>query len=497
MLTTLTLLLALPLIQDADADAEREAKPVPEPLVHVAEGNVEVDGRILEYEVSLRDYELRDEEGEVNAHMAAFAYVVRGEDPATRPVTFAFNGGPGSSSVWLHMGILGPRRVAVPSDAENAGAPPYPVVANPHTLLTHTDLVFVDPIGTGFSRAVGKGLDEDFWGVDEDVASVAAFVREWLTRNGRWGSPKYVLGESYGGIRGALLGQALKSHRTSVALNGLLFVSPAFDIQFVDGREDDLTYITSFPTYAATALYHGAVDTVDDRAAFLDGARAFASGPYLAALYAGEALGAEQRAEVVAGLARFTGLSEDYWDRANLRVNAARFRKELLRDRGLVLGRLDMRYRGSDIDAVGDQPDSDPMFSGIGSAYVAGFQTYVHGELGVDLPEREYAFSGDGVFGKWKRSANGERAFSGWLDTVPALAAAMRDNPALRVYCANGWFDVATTVAAAEYNLSRPGIDAARVSVHNYEAGHMMYVHEPSLEAMAADLRAFYANAAQ
>lgn len=499
MVHLLPLLLALPLVSSQELPTEEaaEAKPIPELLVLETTGSVEVAGGMLEYEASLRDYELRNDEGEVHAHLTAFAYIVAGEDPATRPVTFAFNGGPGSASVWLHMGILGPRRVAVPSDAENAGAPPYPLVSNPHTLLTHTDLVFVDPIGTGFSRAVGKASDEDFWGVDEDVESVAAFIREWLTRNGRWGSPKYVLGESYGGIRGALLGAALKQHNNSVALNGLLFVSPAFDIQFVDGREDDLTYVTSLPTYAATALYHGALTATDeDQESFLARARAFASGPYLSALYAGEALAPERRARVLTGLARFSGLSEEYWDRANLRVNASRFRKELLRERGLVLGRLDMRYRGSDIDSVGESPRSDPMFSGIGSAYVAGFQAYTRDELGVDLPDRAYNFSNDKVFGKWKRSEAGSTAFAGWLDTVPALAAAMRDNPALRVYCANGWFDVATTVAAAEYNLSRPGIDAARVMVRNYQAGHMMYVHEPSLEAMAADLREFYGAAA-
>jgi carboxypeptidase C (cathepsin A) len=479
------------------AQEAEEEPPIPALDSHEARASVRADGRALEYTVSARDYAIRNDEGLVTAHFSAFAYVIEGEDSARRPVTFAFNGGPGSSSIWLHLGLLGPRRVVVPSDAKNAGAPPYPLLENPHTLLTHTDLVFVDPVGTGFSHAVGESKDEDFWGVDEDVDSVARFVREWLTRNGRWASPKYVLGESYGGVRGALLGQALKQDSASVALNGLIFVSPAFDIQFVDGREDDLTYVTSLPTYAATALYHGALEgQVRDREAWLREVRAFATGPYLRALFAGQNLGTDERAGLSAELSRFTGLSADYWQRANLRVNASRFRKELLRERGLVLGRLDTRYRGSETDAVGESPESDPMMAGIGSAYVAAFQQYTRDELGLDWPERPYRFSGSGTFGKWKRSEEGQAAFSGWIDTVPALASSMQDNPALRVFVANGWFDVATTVLAAEYNLSRPGVDPGRVTLRNYDAGHMMYVHGPSLEGLARDLRAFYAGRA-
>ncbi|MFT7485715.1 MAG: carboxypeptidase C (cathepsin A) [Candidatus Paceibacteria bacterium] len=475
--------------------AEKQAAAVPDLFHSSSLATVEAGGETLEYRAALKDYAIRDEDGEVSAHFSAFEYIVATPAGTSRPVTFAFNGGPGSSSIWLHMGLLGPRRVAVPSDAANAGAPPYPLVSNPHTLLTHTDLVFVDPVGTGFSRAVGESENEDFWGVEEDVDSVARFVREWLTRNARWNSPKYVLGESYGGVRGALLSEALKQGNASVALNGLIFVSPAFDIQFVDGREDDLTYVTSLPTYAATAHYHGALSaSVLDRDNWLQEVRDFASGPYLQALFAGQHLAADERAKTIKALSRYTGLSEVYWDRANLRVSASRFRRELLRDSGRVVGRLDTRYDGSETDAVGEFPESDPMFSGIGSAYVAGFQGYIRDELGIDLPDRPYQFSANGAFMKWNRSTSGQTAFAGWLDTVPALVGSMRDNPALEVFCANGWFDVATTVLAAEYNLSRPGIDVERVTMRNYEAGHMMYVHEPSLVALAEDMRAFYSK---
>lgn len=466
---------------------------LPEPTHEEVSASIVAGSKTLDYTVSLRDYEIRDDAGDVTAHFAAFEYILEGAEDQQRPVTFAFNGGPGSSSIWLHMGLLGPKRVQVPSDAENAGAPPFPVLDNPHTLLTHSDLVFVDPVGTGYSRSVGESKDRDFWGVDEDVDSVARFVREWLSVNERWGSKKFVLGESYGGVRGALLAEALKYGNASVALNGLIFISPAFDIQFVDGREDDLTYVTSLPTYAATAHYHGAIsEEIEDRDAWLDEVRQFASGPYLRALFAGQGLDSASRAAVVRQLSRFTGLSPRYWEDANLRVSASRFRKELLRDRAMILGRLDTRYRGSETDAVGESPESDPMFSGIGSAYVAGFQHYLRVGLNLNLPERPYRFSGSGTFGAWKRSRDGQQAFAGWLDTVPALASSMQSNPELRVFCANGWFDVATTVLAAEYNLSRPGIDGARVVIENYEAGHMMYVHEPSLVKLAEDLRRFY-----
>ncbi|MFT7667540.1 MAG: carboxypeptidase C (cathepsin A)/predicted enzyme related to lactoylglutathione lyase [Planctomycetota bacterium] len=475
-------------------EAEDSSSDLPEMHNSGVSSTVEVDGRSLAYKATCADYAIRDDDGETTGYFSAFSYVVESESSA-RPVTFAFNGGPGSSSVWLHMGLLGPMRVVVPSDARNAGAPPYPLVDNPHTLLTHSDLVFVDPIGTGLSRAVGDAEDSDFWGVDQDVDSVARFIREWLKVNKRWSSPKYVLGESYGGVRGALLAESLKGNSTSVALNGIVFISPAFDIQFVDGREDDLTYVTSFPTYAATALYHNTQEgVVANREAWLQEARLFASGPYMRALFAGQTLPPNERANVLKSLSRFTGLSQDYWDRANLRVNASRFRKEILRSEDTVLGRLDTRYRGNDTDAVGETPDSDPMFSAIGSAYVAGFQHYTGDVLNITPEDRDYKFSGNGVFGRWKRSAAGQTAFAGWLDTVPALAGAMRDNPDLQVFCANGWFDVATTVLAAEYNLSRPGIDGDRVVIENYDAGHMMYVHQPSLEALAKDLRHFYEN---
>jgi len=478
--------------QEVPAPA-RDANPIAEPAHHSVHDSVEANGTTLRYTLSLADYPIRNDKGETTAHFTAFSYVLDAEDGETRPITFAFNGGPGSSSIWLHMGLLGPRRVAVPPDAENAGAPPYPLLANGDTLLTHTDLVFVDPVGTGYSHAVGAAKNEDFWGVDEDVDSVARFLREWLTQNDRWAARKYVLGESYGGIRGALLARSLKDNSASVALNGVIFISPAFDIQFVDGREDDLTYVTALPSYAATAHYHHALrQTPADRDPWLEQVREFAAGPYLRALFAGQALSSEERASVAAKLSDYTGLSAEYWGRANLRVSASRFRKELLRSRGLVLGRLDMRYRGSETDSVGDTPKSDPMMAGLDSAYVASFQHYVFDAFGEDLPERPYHFSGIGVYGKWKRSAAGRQAFSGWLDTMPALAAAMRDNPELRVFCANGWFDVATTVFASEYNLSRPGIDPSRVTFRRYEAGHMMYVHEPSLHRLGADLRAFY-----
>ncbi len=375
----LSLAFAVPALAQ-DAETSPQPTEVPELATHARVGKLALPGGEIEYTAQVSDYAIRDDEGDVTAHFTAFSYVKRGGDESLRPVTFAFNGGPGSSSVWLHMGLLGPKLVQVPSNAENAGAPPYPLIDNPHSLLSHSDLVFVDPIGTGYSHAVGDSADEDFWGVDEDVLSVTRFIQEWLSRHNRWASPKYVLGESYGGVRGALLARVLKQSRASIAINGLIFVSPAFDIQFVDGREDDLTYVTSLPTFAATAEYHGAVELGGrDRLEWLAEVSEYAGGPYLTALFAGEGLEDGERDAVVAKLAAYTGLSKSYWQRANLRVSASRFRKELLRERGFAVGRLDTRYRGAESDGVAEEPSSDPMIAGIGSAYVAGFQTYTRG----------------------------------------------------------------------------------------------------------------------
>lgn len=489
--TALLLALAIALAaQDPPKPAAETPAPA-EPKRFVSQHSITLDGKPFDYLATAEETLLRDDKGVPRASFFCFAYTKPGGDPSTRPVTFAFNGGPGSSSIWLHFGVLGPKRVQVPSDAGSAGSPPYALEPNAETLLDVSDLVLIDPVGTGFSEARGEATGEDFWGFDEDARSVAEFIRRWLTEHKRWASPKYVIGESYGGIRSGLLLRELQSGGTTVALNGVVMVSPALDMEFVDGSGSDMQYALLLPTCAAIAAYHNALPTPPaDLGKFLQEARDFASGEYLTALFAGAALPPDRLERVVSELARFTGLSPEYIRDTNLRISAARFRRELLRSRSLVVGRLDARYTGTELDDAGETPTSDPMSTAVGGAYAATFQDYLARELGVTM-DREYLVSSPVAGGAWKRSGRLGSAFSGWLDVMPMIARAMAANPKLRILIASGLYDTATTFYAAEYNAHRFGIDQARVTLRDYPAGHMMYLHEPALRALAADLRAF------
>ncbi|MFO1052429.1 MAG: peptidase S10 [Planctomycetota bacterium] len=472
-------------------DDPQKAKPETPARRFVTEHSATIGGRKLDYVVTAGETFLRDDKGAPRASFFTFAYTEKGADAAHRPVTFAFNGGPGSSSIWLHLGLLGPERARVPSDATSAGSPPYVLEANPDSILDGSDIVFVDPIGTGFSEARGDAKGEDYWGFDEDAGSVAEFIRRWLTENQRWTSPKYVLGESYGGIRSGLLLRELQGGSASVGLSGVMMISPALDMEFVDGSGSDMQTVLSLPTMAAAAAYHHALpEQPEDLEAFLREAREFARGEYLGALFAGASLAPDRMTAIIQKLHRFTGLKDDYIRDTNLRISTARFRRELLRDRGLVLGRLDARYTGTEADDAGETPTSDPMNTAVGAAYAATFHDYLGRELGVSM-DRDYLVSSPVAGGRWKRSGRIGGAFAGWLDVMPDVARAMAANPKLRILIANGLYDTATTFFAAEYNASRFGIDQSRVTLREYPAGHMMYLHEPSLHALAIDLRGF------
>lgn len=475
-------------------DEEDEAPKNPPAKYWAASGTHEIqtESGTLEYRTEVETLFLHDEAEEPVAEFVSFSYFVREDSaPGTRPVVFAFNGGPGSASVWLHLGVLGPRVVQVPSDADAAGAPPYSLIDNPQTLLQVADLVMIDPIGTGLSRVVGEGDTEDHWGVDEDAESVARFIKSWLTRHERWASPKYILGESYGGIRGPLLVRELQAGFNSVALNGLILISPALTMERVDGQENDAAYATVLPTYAATAWYHRALpDQPAELEPFLEEVRQFAQAEYIPALFAGRDLPADQRAAILDKLHRYTGLSKQYLDRANLKVSTNRFRRELLRDRGLVVGRLDTRYTGTESDEVGEVPSGDPFGSGVAGAYVSAFHHYMQTELGVSLKRPYQVMSGE-AGSNWKRPESLESAFSGYLDVTSSVARGMASNPHLRLFVGNGYYDIATTFYAAENNLARSTVPMDRVTLRNYEAGHMMYAHHPSFDALAQDLIAF------
>jgi carboxypeptidase C (cathepsin A) len=442
---------------------------------------------------------LRDEKDEATASFFTISYVKKDvERPQDRPLTFVFNGGPGSASIWLHFGMVGPKLIDIPSDASDPGGPPYRLRDNPWTILRATDLVFVDPVGTGFSKALGEKKNEDFWGYDEDADSVAEFIRTFITVHNRWNSPKYILGESYGGIRTALLVPRLQQD-LNVGLNGLILISPALNmgtLPFVVAG-NDLPYATHLPAYAASAYYHGKLpDEWPDLATLLGEVEAYAGSEYLAALFKGDELGEVEKEQVAERLRRYTGLSKEYILRSDLRIYAIRFIKELLRDEGKSIGLLDGRYLQDELDDVAEFPDGDPFSAKTGPIYVSLFQSYLRNDLGVDLTRRYVGQSGE-ANQNWKRPPGGAHAFAGYIDVTGEMAQGTKDNEGLRVFSAGGYHDLTTSYFATEYMLRHSGIDPARMSINNYEGGHMMYLYQPSLEALSNDIVAFIEEGAE
>lgn len=432
---------------------------------------------------------LRAEDGTPRASIFSTSYVRAGNDP-TRPVTFLFNGGPGSGSLWLHMGAFGPVRVAIPSDARDDGAPPYPLVANPDSLLDVTDIVFIDPVGTGFSYAM-PGVDPaDYWGVTQDARSVAQFIRQWLDENGRWNSPKYLGGESYGTTRSAAVLNQLEGSYNDVGLNGIILISTVLDFGAgADTPGNEVSYALNVPSMAATALFHGkSVFNGAPTAQVVAEARDWAMNVYLPALMQGNALTGERRATVRRDLARYTGISEEYIERADLRITPSRFYKELLRDRGLTVGRLDSRYTGVDADAAGETPDNDPSFYGIDAGYTAAINDHLRRTLNY---RTDRAYSTIGGVRNWDWRLNAGRDSDTYLNVAPYISRAMRENSGLRVFNAQGWYDFATPFFAAEYALTRTGFPRDRITFRYYDSGHMMYVRDEDRVALSRDIRAF------
>jgi len=445
-------------------------------------------GQRIRYSATIGETILADKDGTQKAAVVTTAYVKEPRDPS-RPVTFLFNGGPGSGSVWLQMGAFGPKRVAIPSDARDDGAPPYPLLDNPDSLLDVTDLVFIDPPGTGFSYLIGKTEPKEFYGVTADAKAVAEVIRRWLGENGRWNSPKFLGGESYGTTRSAAVVNELEAATyNDVALNGIILISTVLDFAAgADTPGNELSYITNLPSMAVTALYHGKASGPSAEQ-FAEEARRFALGPYAAALLKGQKISPEERAAIRSQLARFTGLSETYLEQADLRVTPDRFYKELLRDRGLTVGRLDSRYTGKDYDRAGETPDNDPSFYGIDAGYTAAVNAWARGPLGFRTDREYQSISGIGRDWDWKI---GGRDANAYLNVTPYIGKALRENSGLRVFVAQGYYDFATPFFAAEYALSRTGIPQERVEYHYYDAGHMMYVRDEDRAKLSRDLRAF------
>jgi carboxypeptidase C (cathepsin A) len=469
--------------------AQDNASQIREPRIYESRGQVSIADQRIRYSVTAGETFLTDAQGNPTASIFSTAYIADGTtDPRTRPIAFVFNGGPGSASLWLHMGVFGPQRLALPN-ATDDGAAPYDMVENVYSILDVADLVFVDPVGTGWSQTLGDHGTDEFWGVNEDAESLAAFMRLWLSENQRWNSPKFMLGESYGTTRiGALLNQ-LEGGFTDVSINGVALISTVLDFRFDDTSPgNDIGYVGLLPGFAATAWYHGKVDRSawnDDLEAFLVDVREFAIEEYMPALMRGVTLSDTRQAQVIAQLARYTGLSEDFLERANLRVSLARFQRELRRDEGLSVGRLDSRFTGREIDGVGERPETDPSFYGIDASFTATMLDYFTRTLGVEISE--YYSTIGGVSGwNWNVGSSGN---NNYINVAPWISRAMRQNSDLRVLVAQGYYDLATPFFAAELMFNQPGFDQDRVRFEYYEAGHMMYIHEPSLADFTQDVR--------
>lgn len=474
--------------QKPAAQAEAQPAELKDEIIET-DHSIVIDGETIAYRAAAGRMVLKTEEGKAKAAVFFVAYTRKDADPATRPITISFNGGPGSSSVWMHLGLLGPRRV-LSGDVDALAKPPYRLADNDLSLLNVSDLVFIDPVSTGYSRPAPGEEAKQFHGLQQDVESVGEFIRLYITRYQRWSSPKFLIGESYGTTRAAALAGHLQE-RFGMFLNGLMLVSAVLNFQTIEFTTgNDLPYLLYLPSYTATAWYHHrlADDLQADLQQAIAQAGAFASTDYLAALYEGDALRDDLRSAVAAKLAQLTGLSVEYILRANLRIEHMRFCKELLRNQRRTVGRLDSRFTAADRDAVGEHFEFDPSYAAIHGAYSGALNAYVRGELSFtsDLPYEVLA----GLYETWDYSKHQNQ----FVDVSETLRSAMTQNPALQVIVANGYFDLATPFAATGYTVNHLALEPhlrGNLRMTYYAAGHMMYVHEPSLRQLAADLRAF------
>ena len=486
----------------ADADetpaAPEDSKPEPEAKTFTSEHEIQIQGERLRYTATAGTLLLHDEKGDAIAEFGYTAYVKQGANSATRPIMFAWNGGPGSASMWLHMGVLGPQ-LAVVEDLKVNGKGPFRRIDNQYSIIDKVDLVMVDPVGTGYSRAVGEAEGKDFWGVDNDIRSVSDFIVQYITNNGRWTSPKFILGESYGGMRAGGVSYDLLT-RYNIGLNGVVLVSPYMDVAGGGGvgvANMVVGYTMALSGYAATAWYHDALDNKpEDFQAFLAEVDAFAIGEYLSLLVKGARASTAERQAVAEKLGAYTGTTAEYWLAADLRVTEGQFVQELLRKRGQLAGRIDSRFANYTTNALAEGMPFDPYMSSVGPAFVATFNDYYLRDLGVEM-DRKYVVSGN-LYREWDRSHvdPGNKYPSPVADTGIDLAHALIRNPDMKVLVQQGYFDLATPYRATEYFIDQmplPDSLRANVMIKYYEAGHMMYVHPPSLVQFREDLAAFVA----
>ena len=464
-----------------------------DPSVSVTQHVIRIAGKELRYTTTAGYMQLKKLDGNPRAKVFYIAYTKDGvNDLSRRPVTFAFNGGPGSSSVWLHMGALGPKKVLM-DDEGFSFPPPNRLEVNENTLLDVTDIVMIDPVATGYSRAE-KGVNpREFFGVNEDVEAVGDFIRLYITKTERWASPKFVLGESYGTTRAAGLSGFLQGRSLGMYLNGIILVSAVLDFQTISFQPgNDIPYFLFLPTYTATAWYHKKLPPDLQNKPLrevLDEVEKFSLNEYALALLKGNELPQAEKQDIIQKLARYTGLSPGYIEKTNLRIALYRFAKELLREEHHTIGRLDSRYKGRDIDSAGETYESDPSSDIILGPFATTFKNYVRTELKykTDLPYNIY-----GNVRPWNWTTGRGRTPS--LNVAETLRRAMSENRFLKVFCANGYYDGATPYFGTEYTFAHLGLNGEfkdRVKMGYYEAGHMMYIHKASHAKFKKDIAAF------
>lgn len=482
-----------PTVSPTPAPKPPDTNPVKEEVPVVTKHTIRAGNRQLNYTVTTGLMPIRnDRTGETEARIFFMAYTLD-NPPANRPLMFSFNGGPGSASVWLHLGALGPKRVKM-LDNGFMPPPPYELVDNDQTWLTETDLVFIDPVGTGYSRATKPEFAQKFFGVQGDLESVGEFIRMYLGRYERWSSPLFLVGESYGTTRASGLSNLL--FEKGIGLSGIALVSTVMNFQTIRFAEgNDLPLILILPSYTATAWYHKRLPAELQSASLkvvLETSENFAAGEYTAALLKGDRLTPSERQSVLENFSRLTGLNKTFIEQNNLRVELDEFLKELMRTERRTAGRLDSRFTGIDRTAAGDDTDFDPSMTAIRPPYTSAFNDYVRRDLGFKS-DLEYYILGGGITSPWNWNANGSYA-----DTSVALSSAMRKNPYMKIFIASGYYDMATPYFATEYTVAAMNLDPSlrkNISTSYYEAGHMMYIEKNSLRKLKEDVSVFIQNA--
>ncbi len=476
---------------EAGKDSAEEHYEMAEVAPIVTRHQVTVDGKVLRYTATTGRLPIKRGDGKIEAEMFFVAYTLEGQDAARRPLTFCFNGGPGSATVWLHMGAVGPKQVVLEPNGFMPAAP-YTITDNPNTLLDRSDLVFVDAIATGFSRAANAETTKKFLGVKGDIEAFGEFVRLYVTRYDRWPSPLFILGESYGTTRAAGIAAHLAGR--GISFNGITLLSTAMDFGTLEGtKNNDTPYFLLVPTFTMIAAYHKrlAPDLMQDLAKTRQEVEHWATTDYAAALLKGDGLAPEERQKIIDAYARYTGLDKKLIDNANLRIDVQQFTHNLLLDQKLRVGRLDGRFTGVDPEGLLDQHFYDPTSAAILPPYTAVFNNYVRTELGykVDMPYKVFAWD-EPAFQKWDWG----EADKGFPNTAPGLRAALVENPYLRVLVMEGYYDLATPYLAANYSIDHLNLGPdyrKKVSFTTYEAGHMVYIDSASHAKMKKDLVEF------